>query len=86
MKKIHVNVDSNPVCYRKAAQLLKELNYILGPALKEQIVLTGIPRTELCCATDCPIVHVNGRIITQATAGDVVEAIRAATDKYRMVA
>jgi hypothetical protein len=86
MKKIHVNIDSNPVCYREAARLFKELNSILCPTLKEQITLTGIPVTNGCCALDCPIVQINGQTITRATAGDVVAAIREAAEAPRMVA
>ena len=89
MKKIHVNICSGPTCYREAVQLFKELNAVLGAALKEQIVLTGIPYPGACVdAAELapPCVQVNGRRMTHATAGEVKEAIQEALEPCRMVA
>lgn len=89
MKKIHVNICSSPTCYREAVQLFKELNAVLGAALKEQIVLTGIPYPAACAnAVELtpPCVQVNGHRINQATAAEVKGAILEALEPCRLVA
>jgi NADH:ubiquinone oxidoreductase subunit E len=81
MNKIHINICNNPACYREAAQLFKELNAILCPALKERIRITGTPcscmKNEETCTT-APCVKVNGKLIRNARAGDVKAAIETA--------
>lgn len=89
MNKIHINICNNPACYREAAQLFKELNTVLCPALKEQIVITGNPCTctnqETYCAT-APCVDVEGKRIRNALAGDVKAAIETALRARRLFA
>ncbi|QHI68683.1 hypothetical protein [Tichowtungia aerotolerans] len=85
MKKIHVDICSDPTCYREAVLLFKELNAVLGAALKEQIVLTGIPHPHNGRLAP-PCVQVNNRLIARATAGEVKEAIQEALEPHRMVA
>lgn len=88
MKKVHVNICSSPTCYREAADLFKELNTVLAATIKEQIVLTGIPLSKECNASELmpPCVQINGQMITRATAADVKKAIQKALRPCRMAA
>jgi NADH:ubiquinone oxidoreductase subunit E len=89
MNKIQLNICNNPACYREAAQLFKELNAILCPALKERVVITGNPcdctQGKALCAT-APCVEVDGRLIRNAHAGDVKEAVEKALRHQRAFA
>jgi NADH:ubiquinone oxidoreductase subunit E len=79
MKKIKVSICSSPTCYIQGARLFKELGNILCASLTDQTELSGTSCGGLCAEAGCPLApcaRVNGRLITGATAGEILQAIR----------
>ena len=65
----HLNIDL-------LVSLFKQLSLVLSATMKFQIQLTEDDYDESVDVALAPCVKVNGRLITQASTGDVVRAIR----------
>lgn len=89
MEKINVSICTNRDCFTAGAALFKQLDHIMYTSLKSKFTVTG---TECCghCATcdtlQAPCAKVNGKLISKATPGTVMQEIRECLGKKRRVA
>ena len=75
MEKIIVSICTEKTCYTAGATLFKQLSMLLGAKLKSQVVITGTDEAWVTNPALAPCVKVEGRLITRATPGDVINAI-----------
>lgn len=79
MNKIKVNICTNKACFISGATLFKQLNLIMSASLKSKVILRG---TECECfervdgKDESPYASVNGKLITHATAGLIIQEIQ----------
>ncbi len=79
MKKISINICTTPNCYIKGANLFKQLNAMMSTYHKHSITLTGTGCPGYCAkcgSSQSPCASVNGRIIPQAQAAEILQATR----------
>jgi hypothetical protein len=76
MDQIIVSICTGKTCYTAGATLFKQLGLLMGAKVKSQVSLVGADDALTTDARLAPCVKVNGRLITQATPGDVMFAIR----------
>ena len=89
MKKVIVDICTSPACYTHGARLFKELSSVLCACLKSQIELTGSDCPGFCAQSGCtraPCARINGRLIPEATAGEIIAALREEVAPRRLVA
>lgn len=89
MEKVIVDICTSPACYTHGARLFKELGGVLCTSLNSQIELTGSHCPGLCMENGCPLApcaHINGQLMTHATTGEILAAIRAELTPRRLVA
>jgi len=75
MEKIIVSICTEKTCYTAGATLFKQLSLLLGAKMKSQVVITGTDEELAINPALAPCVKVEGRLITRATPGDVINAI-----------
>ncbi len=89
MKNITISICTNRDCFTEGATLFKQLDSIMYTSLKSKFTLTG---TECCghCAecgiSQAPCAKVNGKLLSQATPGAVMQEIRECLGEKRRVA
>ena len=79
MKKIEINICTTPNCYIKGATLFKLLNAMMSTRHKNSITLTGSGCPGYCAkckSSQSPCASVNGRMIPQAQAAEILKATR----------
>lgn len=76
MKKIVVSICTEKTCYTAGATLFKQLSLLLGAKMNSQVLITGTDEPLAINPALAPCVKVDGRLITRATPGDVINAIR----------
>jgi NADH:ubiquinone oxidoreductase subunit E len=89
MNPIDIQICTGPVCYTEGTRLFKELGQTLSAARKEKVRLTGTRCRGLCARNGCPLApcaEVSGELIAQATAGDILQAVRRRINSVRTTA
>ena len=76
MDKVIVNISMGQFDYTAGATLFKQLSLILSAKMKSQIQLVGSDSDGAMEQALAPTVRVNDQLIVQATAGDVIRAVR----------